>query len=215
LHGTGKTDFLMVAGGITAPHAGEYRLFGEPMPIFEESRQPLRLRLGLVFEGGRLFHQLTVFQNVCLPLRYQRDVPGSEVEEEVAGLLEAMGIAHLSEATPGSLGLGWRKRAALARALVLKPEVLLLDNPLTGLDVPQAQWWVAFLDELARGHPLVGARPITLVISTQDLRPFRLRADHFGVLRGGRLQVLGGRQDLPAAEPELLREVLAEGGGAH
>src|SRR5262250_2505576 len=70
LQGAGKTDLLMMTGGLMPPAGGEYRLFGEMMPIFDEARLAHRLRMGLAFEGGQLFNHLTIAQNVALPLRY-------------------------------------------------------------------------------------------------------------------------------------------------
>ena len=77
LHGSGKSDFLMLTGGLMAPRQGRYRFFGEEMPIFEEARLKERLRLGLVFEGGQLFNHLTVAENVALPLRYHHNLSRS------------------------------------------------------------------------------------------------------------------------------------------
>src|SRR5690348_3760033 len=79
--GSGKSDFLMMAGGLMAPAAGSYRFFGEPMPIFDEPRLKHRLRLGLVFETGQLFNHLTVSENVALPLRYHHNLPKAEAQE--------------------------------------------------------------------------------------------------------------------------------------
>ena len=70
LQGSGKSDLLMMTGGLMPPLSGAYNLFGEPMPIFEEARLKTRLRLGLAFDTGQLFNHLTVAQNVALPLRY-------------------------------------------------------------------------------------------------------------------------------------------------
>src|SRR5438552_18661907 len=74
LQGSGKSDFLMMTGGLMPPVAGAYTLFGEPMPIFEEARLKERLQLGLAFETGQLFNQLTVAQNIALPLRYHENL---------------------------------------------------------------------------------------------------------------------------------------------
>jgi ABC-type transporter Mla maintaining outer membrane lipid asymmetry ATPase subunit MlaF len=191
LQGAGKSDFLLMTAGLMAPARGDYRLFGEPMPIFEDSRLPQRLRLGLVFDGGRLFNQLTVWENVALPLRYHRNLSPAEAQGEVQPLLEAMELATRAQSTPGALGRNWHKRVGLARALILKPEVLLLDSPLSGLDLPHLNWWLGFMEQLSRGHPLLQSRPITLVVTAADLRPWKGHARQLAVLRDRQLVVLG------------------------
>ncbi len=208
LQGSGKTDFLMVTGGVMSPLAGCYRLFGEEMPIFEESRLPVRLRLGLVFAGGQLFNHLTVWENVALPLRYHRNLSKLQAEPAVNALLEAMELSPWADSTPGALGWNWQQRVGLARALMLQPEVLLVDNPLGGLDFRHSNWWLGFLHELSKGHPLLGGRPITLVVTTADLRPWKSRAQQFAILRNHRFSVLGTWAQLEAANAELLQELL-------
>src|SRR5207245_6850174 len=103
LQGAGKSDFLMMTGGLMSPTAGHYRLFGETMPIFEEARLKERLRLGLVFDGGQLFNHLTVSENVALPLQYHHNLSKTEVEEKVQAILEAFELGHWEDSTPGAI----------------------------------------------------------------------------------------------------------------
>jgi ABC-type transporter Mla maintaining outer membrane lipid asymmetry ATPase subunit MlaF len=211
LQGCGKSDFLMMTGGLMAPASGVYRLFGERMPIFDEERLPTRLRLGLVFDGGgRLFNQLTVRENVALPLRYHQNLAKSEVEGQVHELLEAVGLSAWADRTPGALGQNWQKRVGLARALILAPEVLLVDNPLAGLDLRYASWWLNFLRQLSSGHPLLHGRPMTLVVSTAELRPWKDQACQFAVLKDQQLAVVGAREQLAQLSGELLQELLPD-----
>jgi ABC-type transporter Mla maintaining outer membrane lipid asymmetry ATPase subunit MlaF len=209
LHGAGKSDLLMLAGGIMAPAGGSYDFLGEGMPIFSEERLAHRLKLGLVFEGGRLFNQLTVAENIALPLRYHRNLPPSEVEPVVSTLIELMGLSQWAHTRPGSLGRNWQRRAALARALALKPELLLLDAPVTGLDLRQRDWWFNFLDELSRGHPWYEGRPVTLVVTTANLRDWRGRARQFAMLEGRRFNVLGDWAAVERSNDPLVRELVA------
>jgi ABC-type transporter Mla maintaining outer membrane lipid asymmetry ATPase subunit MlaF len=208
LQGSGKSDFLMVTGGVTSPLAGSYRLFGEEMPIFEESRLPVRLRLGLVFAGGQLLNHLTVRENVALPLRYHRNLAKVEAEPAVNALLEAMELAPWADSTPGALGRNWQQRVGLARALMLQPEVLLVDNPLGLLDLRHTAWWLGFLEQLSKGHPLLGSRPMTLVVTTADLRPWKSRAQQFAILRNRQFSVFETLGQLEAANEQLLQELL-------
>src|SRR5206468_1523503 len=102
---------------------GTYRFFGEAMPIFEDARLPQRLRLGFVFDGGQLFSQLTVAENIALPLRYHPGLTAAQTEERVKTLLEQTELTPWADSTPATLGRNWRKRAGLARSLALQPGV--------------------------------------------------------------------------------------------
>ena len=210
LQGTGKSDFLMLTGSLMAPRRGRYRFFGEEMPIFEEARLKERLRLGLIFDGGQLFSQLTVAENVALPLRYHHNLSRTEGAAAVGELLEWTELTPWAESTPGTLGRSWQKRAGLARALALQPEVLLVDNPLAGLDPRHVHWWLGFLDQVSKGHPLTHGRPVTLVITTADFRLWKGRARQFAVLGNHGFAVLDPWGPLTAASKELVRELLTE-----
>jgi ABC-type transporter Mla maintaining outer membrane lipid asymmetry ATPase subunit MlaF len=208
LHGSGKSDFLMLTGGLMAPRQGCYRFFGQEMPIFEEARMQERLRLGLVFDGGRLFNHLTVAENVALPLRYHQNLGPREGLAAVSELLECTELAPWAGTHPGALGRWWQKRAGLARALALKPEVLLVDNPLAGLDPHHVQWWLAFLDQLSKGHPLMGGRPMTLVVAAPDFRPWKGHARQFALLKERTFSVLGHWGQVEAASSESMQQLL-------
>jgi putative ABC transport system ATP-binding protein len=209
VQGSGKSDFLLMAGGVMAPIKGEYHLFGQRMPIFDDARLKHRLRMGLVFDGGQLFNHLTVAENVALPLRYHQNEPEDRAEASTQQILECMELGPWADNTPGAIGRNWQKRVGLARALALQPELLLIDTPLNGLDLRHITWWIQFLDELARGSKLTGGRPVTLVVTGADLRPWKGRANHFAVLQEKHLNVLGAWDRLETANQELLKEVLA------
>jgi len=211
LHGSGKSDFLMLTGGLMGPRRGHYLFFGKEMPIFEETRMKERLRLGLVFDGGRLFNHLTVAENIALPLRYHRNLSRSEGAAAVSELLEYTDLRPWAESTPGTLGRSWQRRAGLARALALRPQVLLVDNPLAGLDPLHARWWLGFLDQLSQGHPLMGGQPVTLVVTTAGLHPWRGHARQFAVLSKRGFAVLGAWDKLAGASQELVRDLLTGG----
>ena len=206
---SGKSDFLMLAGGLMAPASGRYWLFGGEMPIFEDARLPERLRLGFVFDGGQLFNHMTIAENVALPLRYHHNLTSAEAEPQVRAMLELTELAPLADITPGSVARNWQKRAGLARALALKPDVLLLDNPLGGLDARHTLWWLNFLGQLSRGHSLTEGRPTTLVVTTDDLRPWKSSSRRFALLKDKRFAALGAWPDLERATDPAVRELLA------
>jgi len=210
LHGSGKSDFLMLTAGLMAPRQGRYRFFGEAMPIFDEARLKTRLRLGLVFDGGQLLNHLTVAENIALPLRYHHNLSRAEAAAALSELLAGTELTPWAERTPGALGRSWQKRAGLARALALQPEVLLVDNPLAGLDPRHMHWWLDFLDQLSKGHRLMQGRPVTLVITTADFNPWKGHARQFAILRNSALVVVGPWAQLETAQAELTRELLTE-----
>ncbi len=207
--GSGKSDFLMLTAGLAAPADGTYRLFGEPMPIFEGERLATRLRLGLVFDGGQLLNHLSIAQNLALPLRYHHNLTAAEAGERVQALLDLTGLAPWADAPPGAVARNWRKRAGLARALMLQPEALLLDDPLAGLDPWHAHWWRDFLRQLAAGHRFFGGRPMTLVVTAEGLRSWKGQACHFALLDKKRFVVLGNWTEVEHASHPLARELLA------
>jgi ABC-type transporter Mla maintaining outer membrane lipid asymmetry ATPase subunit MlaF len=207
LQGAGKSDFLMMTGGLMAPVAGTYYFLGEEMPIFEDHRLPDRLKLGFVFESGQLFNQLTISENISLPLRYHRELSREEAAPEVQKLMELTELAPFADSTPGAMARNWQRRAGLARALILRPEVLLLDNPLAGLDLRHRAWWTNLLEKLSRGHEWMNGRPMTIIVTTNDLRLWRGGARQFALLKDKHFAVLGDWKHVEAAGDELVREM--------
>jgi ABC-type transporter Mla maintaining outer membrane lipid asymmetry ATPase subunit MlaF len=209
---SGKSDFLMMTAGLMAPVKGSYKLFGQETRTFGEAELPERLRLGFVFEGGQLFNHLTLGENVALPLQYHRNLTAGAAASCVAGLLDLMELAPLAEVMPGDIADNWRQRAALARALILKPEVLLLDNPFGGLGARHRQWWLRFLDRLWRGHEWLEGKPMTLVATTDDLSllaGWRDEARRFALLSDKRFLALGSWNQVEASENPVVKELLA------
>lgn len=213
LQGSGKSDFLMLTAGLMPPREGVYRFLGETMPIFDQERLELRLKLGILFDGGQLFNHLTISENIALPLRYHHNLSAAEATGQVQPWLEALDLSDLAASTPSAVGRNWQKRAGLARALVLKPEVLLVDNPLGGLDPRHAAWWLGFLSSLSRGHALLDHKPLTLIIAVSDLRAWQGRARQFALLSERRFLQLGSWEQAATTSDALVREMLAPASG--
>ncbi len=207
---SGKSDLLMTAAGLLLPARGNCRVFGCETNAFGEAQLAERLRVGLVFAGGQLFSQLTVTENVALPLRYQKNLSTAEAARPVEVLLEMLELTPFADRTPANLAAQWRSRAALARALILKPELLLLDNPLAGLGARARQWLLTFLDQLWRGHEWFGGQPMTLIASTDDFRPWRHAGRKFAVLDEKKFSTLGAWSAVEAARSHAVKELLAE-----
>jgi putative ABC transport system ATP-binding protein len=206
---SGKSDLLMLAAGLMPPATGSYRLFGNDTKFFGEAEPAERLRVGFVFQDGQLFNQLTVAENVALPLLYQDNVTSAEAAREVQALLELMDLMRVADVMPANASASRLKGAALARALILKPEILLLDNPLNGLGVRQAQLTLGFLDQLSRGHKQFEGKPMTIVVTADDLRPWQNAHRKFALLRDKKFIPLGIWNEVEAAGDPVVKELLA------
>jgi ABC-type transporter Mla maintaining outer membrane lipid asymmetry ATPase subunit MlaF len=194
----GKTDFLMMTAGLMPPAAGSYQLFGRETRDFGEAELAERLRVGFVFDHGQLFNHLTIAENIALPLRYHRNLDEVEAEQEIQGLLELLELTPHANALPVSMTRDWLKRAALARALVLRPHLLLCDHPLSGVGFRHRQWWLRFLDQLCRGHEQLGGQSMTVVVTAEDLAPWKNETRRFALLRDKQFFPLNSWADLIA-----------------
>ena len=206
---SGKSDLLMLAAGLMPPADGTCNLFGCDTKKFGEEELAERLRVGFVFQGAKLFNQLTIAENIALPLQYQKNFTRAEVADETQALMELMELTPLADVTPANVAANWRQRAALARALILRPEALLLDNPQAGLGARHLRWWLRFLDQLSRGHAHFGGKPMTLVVTADDLRPWQNARRKFAVLRDKKFIPLGAWNEVETADDPVVKELLA------
>jgi len=206
---SGKSDLLMHAAGLMTPVRGDCRIFGCDAREFDERQIADRMRVGLVFADGRLFGQLTLAENVALPLRYHKNLTEAEAARAVELLLELLELTPFADATPANVAAHCRRRASLARALALQPELLLLDNPLGGLGARHRQWLLDFLDQLWRGHEFFGGLPMTIVATTDDLRAWQHPRRKFAVLHEGVFSVLGAWEGEDFARHQAVKELLS------
>jgi ABC-type transporter Mla maintaining outer membrane lipid asymmetry ATPase subunit MlaF len=210
--GSGKSDLMATAAGLLRPLRGVHRLFGEELiRLDEESFLRQRRRAGLVFGNeGRLFNQMTVAENLALPLCYHRNCDAREVRARVDEILEHTGLSAMANRTPANVNRSLRSRVALARALALQPELLLLDNPVRESDPAQRRWWIEFLSVLCAGHAVLSHRRTTIVVATDDFRPWLGAGQRFALITGQGWRTIGARADLSACDEPLLRELLHE-----
>lgn len=210
LHWSGKSNLLTTAAAINPRSRGRLNLFGRnTADMKHEDLHNERLRIGLVFEGdGRLFPNLTVAENIALPLRYRTGRDDEELEERVWFILEALGLLDVASNTPGAIDLGKKRRVALGRAAVLRPEVFLFDQPLAGLDYRQRNWWRDLLEELSRGHALMEGQPATVVVTAENLRTWIHHARQFAMLGDGAFTTVGDRERMIACDDPLARDLM-------
>ncbi len=133
--GVGKSTLLRLGAGLLRPDYGEIWVDEEEISRMPEARlRTIRRGLGMMFQGGALLDSLTVFDNVALALREHTKLSESEIEEKVHAQFEAVGLKKVDALLPGQISGGMKKRVALARAMIMEPSVLLIDEPFSGLD---------------------------------------------------------------------------------
>jgi phospholipid/cholesterol/gamma-HCH transport system ATP-binding protein len=184
--GSGKSTLLRTLTGLLPPLAGEVLLFGEPLYALDpDARNQLLRRTGTAFQQDALFGAMTIADNVALPLRELTALPDPIIDEMVRIKLAMVGLDGLERRLPTTLSGGQRKRAALARASALDPELIFCDEPSAGLDPVVA----AGLDEtLLRLRSVLGA---TLVVVTHELESIRAISDRAVMLANGGVRAEG------------------------
>ena len=187
--GSGKTVLLRHVAGLVQPTSGQVRVFGRNIErLSEEELLPIRRRMGYVFQGAALFDSLTVLENVAYPLREHTRLGERAIRERVVHFLSLVGLGEeILSLLPSELSGGMRKRVGIARALVVEPEILLLDEPTAGLDPTNARLVGELLVDLRAGAC------DTAIVVTHDLELARTVASRVAVLIEGRFAALGPR----------------------
>lgn len=212
---TGKTALLLTAAGVHKPLKGEVILFSKNTSYLSESELiKLRLRIGFVFEGsGNLFHNLTIQENVILPLRYHYECDISVSNKKANEMLDLVGMLEYRDKLPTEVPKQYLKRVALARALILSPEVLFVDDPLKNLDVSQEQWWIEILLYLLKEFKSANGTPLTLIVTVSDLRPWITYNHKVALIHQNEYKCLG-EKDLVYQNPDpYLAKLLMGTGG--
>jgi phospholipid/cholesterol/gamma-HCH transport system ATP-binding protein len=190
--GSGKTTLLRQMVGLLRPTGGEVRLFGEPLLAGNRAEQTRRRRrFGMLFQHGALFSAFNVFENVAFPLREAGVASAEEIGDLVALKLSMVEIdAADALRMPAELSGGMIKRVALARALALEPELLLLDEPTAGLDPDRSEGFVTLIRSL---HRQLG---LTVVLVTHDLDTLAALATEVAVLAEQRILGHGSLEEI-------------------
>ncbi|MEY4828723.1 MAG: hypothetical protein RLZZ562_519 [Planctomycetota bacterium] len=201
--GCGKTTLLRHLCGLLPPTLGAVTVDGQDIyRASQDQLQALRRRTGLSFQGGALLGSLTVLENVMLPLTENTDLPRRVIEATARMKLEMVGLLHAAHLLPSSLSGGMKKRAAIARAIALDPEIVFFDEPSAGLDPITA----AEVDNLiCKLNKVFG---ITMVVVTHDLPSAYEIADRIVVLQGGRVAALGPRDDVWNSPDPRIRDFI-------
>lgn len=203
--GTGKSVTLKLMIALLKPDAGHIWIDGEEISQLEGSKlSRVRRKIGFLFQSAALFDSVTLYDNLALPLRRLTTKRKSEISDVIDRVLSQVGLAGDKHKLPGELSGGMKKRAGLARALVLEPRILLIDEPSSGLDRITA----SEIDDLLLQQKI--KQRTTMVIVTHDIRGARHVGDRFAVLDKGNLAALGEIQDLENHPNETVRRLVAE-----
>ncbi|MGE3395104.1 MAG: ABC transporter ATP-binding protein [Steroidobacteraceae bacterium] len=200
--GSGKTTLLREMIGLQRPEAGEVAVFGRDMLAMRGAElAALRRRWGVLFQHGALFSALPVADNIAFPLRELKRLRRAEIDRLVLRKLMQVGLlAEDGARLPAELSGGMIKRAALARSLVLEPELLLLDEPTAGLDPVASEQFVALIRRLRTDLGL------TVVMVTHDLDTIRDLCDRIAVLAERRIVALGSLAEVTAIGHPFVRD---------
>src|SRR5579863_5265298 len=201
--GSGKSTLLKKLVGLEKPTLGEVWINGvNTAQISEREMDAIRKTIGMSFQGSALFGSMTVGENVALPLREHTDLEDSTIEIMVRIKLGQVGLSAFEDFMPSELSGGMKKRAAVARALAMDPEILFFDEPSAGLDPIIA----AGLDELILN--LKTAYALTIVVVTHELASAFLIADRMVYVDRGHIVALGTKEEFQASKHPRVRQFL-------
>ena len=204
--GTGKSVSLKLMIGLLKADDGKVLTSGEDIGTLDPNGlSRVRRKMGYLFQSAALFDSFSLHDNLALPLhRLDKSKSPDEIEAAVEDALDQVGLKKDKDKMPVALSGGMRKRAGLARALVLKPEILLVDEPSSGLDrITSAE-----IDDLLL--KVKNEQHTTLVIVTHDIHGARKIGDQFAILDKGDLIGLGTAEELEKSDNELVRQFISE-----
>ncbi len=202
--GTGKSVLIKHLIGLMFPDAGDIKVHGESVPKMHLSQLlEMRKRFGILFQDGALFGSMNVFDNVAFPLRQNTNMSEKEIADIVHSRLDEVGLSAAVNKAPSELSGGMRKRAGFARALVLEPEIVMFDEPDSGLDPVRTALLCQLIQQV---HAQNGG---TYIVITHDIASARKIGEYLAVLWKGRIVQSGGREDMFTSTNPFVCQFLA------
>jgi phospholipid/cholesterol/gamma-HCH transport system ATP-binding protein len=207
--GTGKSTLLRMIGGLQRPDSGEVRVGDRLLTTLRERELgEIRKSIGMLFQNGALLDSMTVLENVGLPLREHTNQSTSEIRERVSEVLKSVGLDRVESLLPRELSGGMLRRVAFARAIVMEPEILLCDEPFSGLDPLNVSRIEDLLVQLNRDLGL------TIVVTSHHMASSLRMANQMILLRDGAC-VAGSPEELADSGDARITEFLGEDGRAY
>jgi phospholipid/cholesterol/gamma-HCH transport system ATP-binding protein len=202
--GTGKSVCIKHMVGLLYPDDGDVLVHGESVPnMADDDLFEMRKKFGVLFQDGALFGSMNLFDNVCFPLRQHTDKGEDEIEEIVSRRLREVGLEGAHDKMPNELSGGMRKRAGFARALVLDPDIVLFDEPDSGLDPVRTALLCELIKEI---HEENGG---AYVVITHDIMSAKRVAEYIAVLWKGRIVESGPAEELFNSDNMFVRQFLS------
>jgi phospholipid/cholesterol/gamma-HCH transport system ATP-binding protein len=202
--GTGKSVLIKHLIGLMFPDSGDVVVHGEHVPTLTMPKLlALRQRIGVLFQDGALFGSMSVFDNVAFPLRQHTDQSEAQIAETVTERLTDVGLADAMDDAPSQLSGGMRKRAGFARALVMEPDVVIFDEPDSGLDPVRTALLCELIQEM---HSIHGG---TYIVVTHNIASARQIGEYIAVLWKGRIVEAGDAERMFSSENAFVRQFLS------
>ncbi|UPK67558.1 ABC transporter ATP-binding protein [Chitinophaga filiformis] len=198
--GQGKSVTIQCVAGLLEPDDGSLKVFGkEVKELPEDELKELRSKLGFLFQSGALYDSMTVRENLLFPLtRVLKMKDDAEMEKRVKDVLESVGLEEAIDKYPADLSGGMRKRVGLARTLILRPEIILYDEPTTGLDPITSREISELIVRLQEKYET------SSIIITHDMACARIVADRIAVMNDGEFIATGTYDELAKSPDELI-----------
>jgi phospholipid/cholesterol/gamma-HCH transport system ATP-binding protein len=202
--GTGKSVLIKHLIGLMFPDSGDVQVLGQSVPsLTMPELLKLRRRIGVLFQDGALFGSMSVFDNIAFPLRQHTDLSEAQIGERVRQRLTDVGLAEAVDYAPSQLSGGMRKRAGFARALVTEPDVVIFDEPDSGLDPVRTALLCELIKEI---HEQLGG---TYIVVTHDIASARRIGEYIALLWRGRIVEAGDAERMFSSENPFVRQFLS------